>query len=358
MNASTSDEQRMLAESARKVLLPKDGEAPACWADFAELGWLALPVPEAHGGLGGGLPDLCVLAEELGRGLSDEPYVACAVLAGQLLADAAPPAVAAQWLPALAEGRSRIAFAPFEPGARHDARAVATQARRVGAEGAWQIDGVKALALGGAGADAWLLLAHCGTERLGLFLVEAQASGVQQQVHALYDGRQAASLQLQGTPAQLLREGQPAEMHACVAQALQRAAVVHAAETVGSMARAFDITREYLGTRRQFGQAIAANQVVQHRLVDLYVEIEEMRALVRAAAAAPQASLVHAAAALAAQVARHVWEESIQLHGAIGMTEEYAVGRCVRRLALAASAYGDHHHHLAALADELIGEAP
>ncbi len=357
MNAIISDEQRMLAESARKVFARGDGSdnvAAAGWSAFAELGWLALPVPEPHGGLGGGLPDLCVLAEELGRGLTAEPYVACAVLAGMLLADVAPPAVAENWLPALAEGRKRIAFAPWEPRARHDARAIAARARREG--DAWRIDGAKALALGAAGADAWLLAARTGDARLGLFLVEAGAPGMQVQDHALYDGRQAASLGLDAAHATLLLDAADTALHAHIATALDRAAIVHAAEAVGTMARAFDITRDYLATRQQFGKPIAANQVIQHRLVDLYVEIEEARALVRAAAATPQPAMASAAAALIAHTARQVWEESIQLHGAIGMTEEYAVGACVRRLALAASAYGDSHHHLAALADHLLGE--
>lgn len=355
MNAIFSDEQRMLADSARKVFARGDtGTAPR-WQEFAELGWLALPVPEAHGGLGGSLADLCVLAEELGRGLSDQPFVASSVLAGMLLADVAPPALSDAWLGALADGSKRVAFAPWEPRARHDARAIAARARPDGA--AWRIAGAKALALGAAGADAWLLATRTADARLGLFLVEAGAPGLQLQEHALYDGRQAASLQLDAAPATLLCEGPDAEMHAHIASALERAAIVHAAETVGTMARAFEITSEYVATRQQFGKPISTHQVIQHRLVDLYVEIEEARALVRAAAAEPQPAMASAAAALVALTARHVWEESIQLHGAIGMTEEYAVGACVRRLALAASAYGDSHHHLAALADQLLGEA-
>ena len=355
MNTILADEQRMLAESARKVFARGDGATHTRWSEFAELGWLALPVPQAQGGLGGGLPELCVLAEEMGRGLATEPYVACTVLGGMLLADVAPAALGDTWLPALAEGRSRVAFAPWEPRARHDARSVATRARR--GAGAWHIDGEKALALGAAGANAWLLAARTGDARMGLFLVEAVAPGLQVQDHALYDGRQAASLRMDGAHATLLLEAADAQVHAHIATALDRAAIVHAAETVGMMARAFDITRDYVATRQQFGKPIATNQVIQHRLVDLYVEIEEARALVRAAAAAPQPAMASAAAALVAQTARHVWEESIQLHGAIGMTEEYAVGACVRRLALAASAYGDAHHHLAALADQLLGDS-
>ena len=354
MNDLLSDEQRMLADSARTVFGRSTGADAPQWNALAELGWTALPVPEAHGGLGCGLPELCVLAEEMGRGLSAEPYVAATVLAGMLFADVAPPALCEAWLPALAEGRKRMAFAPWEPRARHDARAIAARAQRVGE--AWRLDGDKALALGAAGADAWLLAARTGDATLGLFLIAAGAPGLQVQDHALDDGRQAASLHCEAAHATLLMEGADAAVHALIATALDRACIVHAAEAVGTMAQAFDITRDYVATRQQFGKPIAANQVIQHRLVDLYVEIEELRALVRAAAAAPQPTMARATAALLSLTARHVWEESIQLHGAIGMTEEYAVGACVRRLALAVSAYGDAHHHLAALADHLLGE--
>ncbi len=362
------DNQQMLADSAIRYLERGYGDAqrnastahvhgcdPARWADFAEMGWLALAVPEESGGLGGSLPDFCVLAEQLGRGLVVEPLVAAAALAGMLLADLPQGAVRDSWLADLASGAKRLAFAPWEPQARHKAAAVATRAKA--AQGGWSLQGAKSLAPGAAGADAFLLAARTGGGTLGLFLVEGQAGGLQVDAFALYDGRHACSLQLENvTEATLLHEGSDEDVLQLVNHALDRATVAHAAETVGTMAQALDITRDYLGTRKQFGKAIATNQVIQHRLVDLFVEIEEGRSLVRAAALTPTPRMAAACGAYISQAARHVWEESIQLHGAIGMTEEYTIGRYVRRLALAASLYGDTHHHLSRLAATSLGE--
>ncbi len=361
------DNQQMLADSAIRYLERGYGDAqrnasaahvdgcdPARWAEFAEFGWLALSVPEEDGGLGGSLADFCVLAEQLGRGLIVEPLVAGAALAGMLLADLPASALRGSWLANLASGTERLAFAPWEAQARHNPAAIATRA--VPTDAGWQLDGAKGLAPGAAGADAFILAARTGGGTLGLFLVEAQASGLQVDACALYDGRHAASLKLEGvTQASLLAEGSDEEILQLINHALDRAAIAHGAETVGTMAQALDITRDYLGTRKQFGKAIATNQVIQHRLVDLFVEIEEARSLVRAAALTPTPRMAAACAAYISQAARHVWEEAIQLHGAIGMTEEYVIGGYVRRLALAASLYGDSHHHLERLAATSLG---
>lgn len=362
------DNQQMLADSVIRYLERGYGDAqriastahvhgcdPARWADFAELGWLALAVPEESGGLGGSLADLCVLAEQLGRGLVVEPLVAGAALAGMLLADLPPGALRDSWLASLACGAKRLAFAPWEPQARHNCASIATRAEAT--QGGWSLQGAKCLTPGAAGADAFLLAARTGGGTLGLFLVEGQARGLQVDACVLYDGRHACSLRLEGvTEAHLLLEGGDEEFLPLIDHALDRAAIAHGAETVGTMAQALDITRDYLGMRKQFGKAIATNQVIQHRLVDLFVEIEEARSLVRAASLAPTPRMAAACAAYISQAARHVWEESIQLHGAIGMTEEYIIGRYVRRLALAASLYGDAHHHLSRLAATSLGE--
>ena len=136
---------------------------------------------------------------------------------------------------------------------------------------------------------------------------------------------------------------------------LDRGLIAHCAETLGSAQAALEITIEYLKTRRQFGRAISDNQVIQHRLVDLYVEQQEARALCLAAAERPEPHLAAALGLRTADVARHTWEEAIQLHGAIGMTEEYAVGEYVRRLALAANLYGTPVHHAERLAALSLG---
>lgn len=362
------DDQQMLADSAIRYLERGYGEAvraastahahgcdPARWMEFAEFGWLSLAIPEQAGGMGGSLADVCVLSEQMGRALVVEPFVAAGLLPGLLLAELPASAIRDDWLAGAGDGTQRLAFAPWEPQARHNTAVIATRAES--ASGGWVLTGAKGLTPGAAGADAFIVCARTGAGTLGLFLVKADADGLNVQARALYDGRHAASLKLTGiTDAQLLTEGSEAEMLQTIDHVMACVAIAHCAETVGTMAQALDTTRGYLSLRKQFGKAIADNQVIQHRLVDLFVEIEEARSLVRAAAVAPTPRMAAAASAYIAQAARHVWEESIQLHGAIGMTEEYVIGRYVRRLALAASLYGDTHYHLERLAALTLGE--
>ncbi|NDG40862.1 MAG: acyl-CoA dehydrogenase [Betaproteobacteria bacterium] len=360
-----NDDQQMLADSAQRYLERGYGSAaraaatadahgcpPARWAEFAELGWLALPIPaEAAGaaGLGGSVADLCALAEPLGQALVVEPWLASAVLGAGLLADAAPADLASDWLPALAVDIGGVACIASGQ-----------------ADGGFLLHGDKALAPGAAGADAWLLLAclsHANPSKpreLGLFLVDAATPGALAKPGVLVDGQHAATIHLDGASvAAPLRRGPADQMLQMVERSLDRATLVQGAELVGAMAQALKITLAYLKTRRQFGRAIADNQVVQHRLVDLHVEIEEARAITRAAAAtfdsagddAARRRWCAAAKACVAQAALHVWEESVQLHGAIGMTEACEIGAYVKRLAVGTMLYGDLPFHLDRLAD-------
>jgi butyryl-CoA dehydrogenase len=356
----------MLADSARKYAERGYGDAvraaslahphgcvPERWREFAEFGWLALPLPEAHDGLGGSVADICVLAEELGRALVVEPWLPCGILAAGLLAECAEEATCAAWLPALAAGDKRIAFAAWEPGSRFDASRVETRAESV--EGGFRLHGVKELVLGGPGADALLVSARVDGV-VNLFLVEAAAPGLEVRGHALYDGSRAAQVSLQG-----VRVGPQARLGAgdvsgAIELALDRAVLAHCAQTVGAMARALEITLDYLKTRKQFGRVLAGNQVLQHRLVDLFVAVEEARALVRAAAhgfgadAGARGYQVAAARAYVAQAARSAWEETVQMHGAIGMTDEYVIGQYVKHLAAAHALFGDADMHLERMA--------
>ena len=364
-------DQTMLAESARKYASRGYGEAvrgaslahphgcvPARWREFAEFGWLGLPLPEEHGGMGGSLADVCVLAEELGRALVVEPWLPCGVLAAGLLADAAGAAVRAEWLPALAAGAKRVAFAVWEPGSRFAMGRVATRAQRT--DDAYVLDGVKELVLGAPGADALLVSArHAGATCL--FLVEQGTPGMVVREHALFDGARAAHVRFDGAKVAAAARLGEGDMAAAIERAVDRATVAHCAQTVGAMARAHEITLDYLKTRKQFGRALAGNQVLQHRLVDQFVALEEGRALVRAAAhdcagASDEARLrVAAAKAHVAQSARSAWEESVQMHGAIGMTDEYVIGQYVKHLAAAHMLFGDADAHLeriAAIEDE------
>lgn len=358
-----AETQQMLADSARRwceractqeqralASSHETGCPPERWRELAELGWLGLALPEADGGLGAGLPEQCLLAEQLGRSLLIEPFVASAVLSSHLLEQVTKGDLRETWLAAIAAGDQRVAWAAWEPDGDPTLGLPSALAVRQG--DAWRISGAKGLMPGVGGADALLVTAqlHGDSSRIGLFLLDADASGVSIASHRLYDGRHAAKLQLDKASGTLLSEGTTTEMLALLNNTLDQGRVAHCAETLGTAQAAFDITLEYVRTRRQFGRALGQNQVVQHRLVDLYVEIQETRALCLQAAGNPSPRNVAALCIRTGQVARHTWEEAIQLHGAIGMTEEYVLGEYVRRLALAADLYGNGPAHTERLA--------
>lgn len=358
--------QEMLVDSARRwaaractpelrtlVSNHATGCPPERWRELGELGWLGISFPEADGGLGAGLPELCLLAEQLGRTLLVEPFIANGVLGSGLLDRLAKGDLRQAWLPPIASGEKRVAWAAWESDGSKNLSQPSAVATRQGNQ--WAISGAKGLTPGAAGADALLVAARLADDenRTGLFLMRGDASGLTLVAQRLYDGRHSAELRMEEAPAALLQEGATADMLGMLSTALDRGLVAHCAETLGTAQAAFEITLEYVRTRRQFGRTLGQNQVIQHRLVDLYVEIQETRALCLAAAAAPTPREVAALALRTGQVARHTWEEAIQLHGAIGMTEEYALGEYVRRLALAADLYGsapDHTERLAGLA--------
>ena len=365
--AAALEARRMLADTAAryversygfdartKALAEPDGFSRARWAELAGMGWLGIGLPEDCGGFGGA-PEQAVLAEALGRALAVEPWLANAALAGPLLATAASDAQRAL-AAAMVEGRTMLALAAFERQGRHDAFDVATVARRDGA--GWRLDGAKTLVLGGGSADLLLVLARtAGAQRdahgLSLFAVPAEAPGLRVAALPTYDGRQTADVTLAGVvvpPDALVGEADAA--WPAVEAALDRATVMLCAECVGAMSLAWETTREYLKTRRQFGRAITDNQVIRHRLVDLYVATEQARAITEAAAErvddepAARRRAVSLAKAFVSSAGRRAGEDAVQLHGAIGMTDEYVVGHCYKRLAAAANVLGDEGWHL------------
>lgn len=332
------------------------GCPPERWQELADMGWVGMHLPQEDGGLGAGLIEICLLAEQLGRALLVEPFVSCAVLGAGLFESVARGEGRAQWLPAFAAGQARVVWLAWSADGDAQLQA-ATTAATPAAGGGWQLTGRTGTMPGAAGADAYLLLAQLKglADQTGLFLVQADASGAVVEPFTMYDGRHAGRLTLDNSDGHLLEAGPTATMLARLQVQLDRGLIAHCAETLGSAQAALEITIEYLKTRRQFGRAISDNQVIQHRLVDLYVEQQEARALCLAAAERPEPHLAAALGLRTADVARHTWEEAIQLHGAIGMTEEYAVGEYVRRLALAANLYGTPVHHAERLAALSLG---
>ncbi len=371
------DARRMLLDSVRRfverdygfaqrkaAMAEPEGFSRGTWRQFAEMGWLSLGLPAACAGVGNAM-DQMALAEALGRALPVEPWLANTALCAPLLgeSDNAAHVAAAQ---DIAEGRALAALAAYELQGRHDAFDIVTQARKR-QDGTWQIEGAKTLVLGGGSADVLLVLARTDGERrdrhgLTLFAMPASTRGIG--IHALptYDGRQTATVALRRVSvADDARIGAVDDAWPLVQGAIDRATVMACADAVGAMARAFELTREYVVTRRQFGRVLSANQVVRHRLVDLYVSIEQARAITEAAAASLDADeitrmrTVSIAKAFVSAAGRTLGEDAVQLHGAIGMTDEVEVGHCYKRLAAHANLFGDADWHLARLS--AIGSA-
>ena len=366
-----ADMQQMLVDSARRwcerectpaaraqVSDHVDGCPPERWIGLAQLGWLGLTLPQDVNGLGAGLHEQCLLLEQLGRGLLVEPFVASAALGATLFDRMAQSELRDDWLAALASGQRRVVWAAWEP----DGDTRLRQADAVAAEhgGVWMLSGAKGLMPGVGGASGWLVTAQLrgDPEQMGLFLLQAGADGVGVASARMYDGRHAGKLSFEGAAGMLLRRGPNREMLALLNGVLDQGRVAHCAETLGTAQAAFDITLNYVRARTQFGRALGANQVIQHRLVDLYVQIQEAWALCLQAASDASSRNVAALCLCTGQVARLTWEESLQLHGAIGMTEEYALGEYVRRLALAADLYGNGPAHAEDLASLYLEISP
>lgn len=370
MDFDLNDEQRLLKESVDRLVADQygfeqrrahakkpEGYDPALWSQYAELGLLGLAVPEAQGGIGAGPIETMIVMEAFGRGLILEPYFATAVLGAALIKHAAKPAQHAAWLPKIADGSLKLAFAQIERQSRYDLTDVTTRAASAGPS--WKIDGAKSLVLHGEAADKLLVTARIsGTQRdpagIGLFLVNAKASGVARRGYATQDGLRATEVAFDSAPAELL--GEPNALHA-IERAVDEATAALCAEAVGAMAAAHTMTVDYLKTRKQFGRAIGEFQALQHRAVDMYVHLEQARSMAIFAAmmagsndAAERHRAIAAAKSQIGKSGRALAKEAVQLHGGIGVTMEYAVGHYLKRLTAIDMTFGDADWHLTEVA--------
>lgn len=367
MDFNLSDEQQMLRDSAARYVQDSYGfeyrranlKTPAgCseqqWQAFAELGWLAVAVPESCGGLGCSILETVTLAEELGRGLVLEPYLTNGVLAPALIEHSS---AAADLLPALADGSLRVALAHGEAHSRYNLNDVSvTRVARQG-EG-YRLDGVKTLVLDAPSAHRLLVSAREeGSDGFALFQVAVNATGVEMKPYQLVDGSWAADVVFSAVelPASArLLEADTAL--AALELAFDRTLLAQVAASLGAMERVLDITSEYLKTRVQFGQPIGKFQALQHRMAEMFVEVQETRsALYRGLAfadsePAQRSAAASVAKAVAARSAKVVAALGIQLHGGIGMTEEYPVGHYFRYLTAFEKIHGDIDFHLKRMA--------
>jgi alkylation response protein AidB-like acyl-CoA dehydrogenase len=320
------------------------GHSAELWRAFGEQGYAATLVPEAFGGLGLGLCDAGLIAEQIGHTLAPTPFFSTAVLAASLLSRGGSVAQQQAWLPRIAAAEVVLALAVDE-GARHRPQVLATTARRDGS--GWRIDGEKTFVIDGAAADA-LIVAAQAEGGVALLLVGAGTPGLTVEDGVLLDAHHAAQLRLDG-----VRVGDDALIgtidggRALLDGALDAGRVIAAAELVGLADEVFERTVEYLLQRKQFDRVIGEFQALQHRAAELYCDLELARALVRQAQQAldrgePAAPLrVAQAKARAALSANRAVQEGVQMHGGIGMTDELDIGLCMKRARVLQELFGN-----------------
>ncbi|WP_158598107.1 acyl-CoA dehydrogenase family protein [Noviherbaspirillum saxi] len=371
MQAHLDENQRMLGDAVARYLQrnydlqsrhdatrPAGKHSPAHWAAFADLGLLGLTIPESYGGMGFDATSTYVVMEAFGRHLVTEPYVSTAILCPQLLLHAPSDAAHEKLLSDVITGTRIVAFAHGEPQTDYTLHNVETRAVRD--SGGWVLNGRKSVVIHGAIADMLLISARTsGTllspEGISLFLLDPCQPGVTRNEYASVDGMPCADFHFNGVrlePAALL--GLEGEGYPAILRATDIAAAALCAESVGAMSAIFDATLDYVKTRKQFGNTIGSFQAVQHRLVDMYLELEQARSLAWLAAMRVDSAddierqrIVSAAKAKCSSSGRFIGQQGMQLHGGIGMTDELALGRHVKRLVAIEHTFGDARHHLA-----------
>lgn len=345
-------------ETRRRLVASEEGWSRDNWRQFAELGLLAAPFPEEFGGLGGSAVETMIILEEFGRGLVVEPYLPSVVLAGTALLHGGSSAQKKEMIPAIAAGASVFALAHAEPQARYDLFDVQTSARRAGKD--FVLDGHKAVVLAAPWADRLILSARTGggpRERDGitLFLVDADARGLSMRAYPTIDGMRAAEVVLDGVrvgPDAVL--GEVDNGLKLLEQVSDAGIAALCAEAIGSMKVLHEDTLEHTKTRRQFGQPLASFQVLQHRMVDMFMAYEQSVSMtymvtLKLIEAADTAERLRAASAAKVQIGkagRFIGQQAVQLHGGMGMTEELRVGHHFKRLTMIDIHFGDVDHHL------------
>lgn len=344
-------------ETRRAIVRSPEGISSQAWTTLAELGLTALPVPEEQGGFAGDAVDMFLVMQELGRGLVVEPYFATVLGAEFLRLGGGHGAL----LERVAAGDLKLACALGERQSRYDMRDIATRAAPAdGNGGGWRLSGEKKVVLHGAQAGMLVVSARSGggqrdEDGISLFVVPADAPGVQLTDYRMLDGQRAADVRFDdvrvGADALL---GQAGSGWAILDAALDHGAGLLCAEAVGAMDALFGATLDYLKTRQQFGVPIGKFQALQHRMADMYIHLEQARSMALLAAvrlrsgnAAERRQAVSAAKYRIGQAARFVGQQAVQLHGGMGVTDELPAAHYFKRLSTIELTLGDADHHLA-----------
>jgi len=376
MDFDLSEEQRLLKDSVdglltdsydfeqrKKYAKEKGGWSKPVWGKLAEQGLLGLPFSEQDGGFGAGAVETMLVMEALGKALVLEPYIATVVLGGGFLRHGGSAAQKAAHIPSIIDGSKTLAFAQLEKNSRYDLADVSTTAKKKG--DGWVIDGEKFVVLNGASADTLVVTARTkGGQRdrsgVGVFLVPANAKGVSIEGYPTQDLLHAADITFKGVEVgKDAAIGDPENALPLIERVVDEARIAMCAEAVGAMDESLKSTVEYLKTRTQFGVPIGTFQVLQHRAADMFVALEQARSMSYFATMASdindareRANAVAAAKVQIGKSAKFIGQQSIQLHGGIGMTMEAKIGHYFKRLTMIENTFGDTDYHLARVTEQ------
>jgi pimeloyl-CoA dehydrogenase small subunit len=370
MDFDLSEEQRLLKESVdglltdaydfdqrKKYMKEKGGWSKDIWGKLAEQGLLGLPFAEDDGGFGAGAVETMIVMEALGKALVLEPYLSTVVMAGGLLRHGGSAGQKAAHIPGIIDGSKTFAFAQLEKNSRYDLNDLVTTAKKKG--DGYVIDGEKFVVINGEIADTLVVIARTkGGERdrngIGVFLVPASAKGIARKGYPTQDGLHAADITFTGVEVgSEAAIGDPENALPLIERVVDDARTAICAEAVGAMDESLKTTIEYLKTRKQFGVPIGSFQTLQHRAADMFVAVEQARSMSMFATMAAdfedpkdRATAVAAAKVQIGKSLKFVGQQSIQLHGGIGMTQEAKIGHYFKRLTMIENTFGDTDYHL------------
>ena len=370
MDFSFSDEQTLLQESVsrfitndygfesrQKASRSDAGYSLENWQTFAELGWLGVPFSENHGGFGGGAVETMLMMEEFGKGLVVEPYLATVVACGSALNEAGSEDQKTAYIPEIIDGSKLWALAFAEPQGRFNLADLTTTATANG--GTYLLSGHKSVVINGPNANFFILSARTSGEQrdetgVSLFIVPRDAKGLSRRDYPTVDGQRASELILDNVELddsnRLGDEGQGLNI---LQQAIDFATLAIGSEAVGCMEVLYKDTVEYCKNREQFGQPIGKFQVLQHRMVDMFMEHEQAKSLMFMAAmrwdegyGAQAQKAVSAFKVQVGKSGKFVGQSAVQLHGGMGMTDELNIGHYFKRLTIIDTMFGNVDHHL------------
>ena len=374
MNFELSEEQTLLEnmvtafvrddynwETREKIVKTEEGWKPENWSKFAELGLLSVPFSEDHGGLGGTAVDSMVVMEQFGKGLVVEPFMPSILLSGNLISKLANESQANEIIPKIIEGESRYVFAYAEPQSRFDLSDVKTSATKDGDE--YTLNGFKSVVFGASMATHIIIAARTsGDQRsedgITLFLADIKSNGITLQTYPTIDEYRASEVVIENLKISSdMVLGEVDKAYPVVEEVIDLATIAACSEAVGVLQVLKDSTIDYCKQRKQFGQPISKNQAIQHKLVDMMIEYEQSKSILYMACTSnlsdptSRKKAVSAAKARIGKAIKYVGENAIQLHGGMGMVDEYLVSHYFKRATMLGVLFGNEDYHMKRFSD-------